>query len=201
MFSELKEKVNLESLSGELYNLLKDEKISKENMYLFIKNFLIPLIINLLSEEERRIYLENNPEDSKNGTYPRTMLFSNFPLQIKIPRTRKPGFYPSFIPKYSRSLSAEDYENLMYNTIIGTRSIESLKLSLRGLGISTKELMIKAENYLQFLKFPKAIRGKIKSTNQSENLHKELEKIRFLTGGYFQSEEILFAKWNQTCPI
>ncbi|MEO0277963.1 MAG: IS256 family transposase, partial [candidate division WOR-3 bacterium] len=34
----------------------------------------------------------------------------------------------------------------------------------------------------------------IKSTNASENLHKELDKIRINSGGYFQSEKILFAK-------
>jgi len=28
-----------------------------------------------------------------------------------------------------------------------------------------------------------------------ENLHNELEKIRLNTGGYFQSEKILYAKW------
>ena len=37
------------------------------------------------------------------------------------------------------------------------------------------------------------VRAKI--NNASENLHKELEKIRINSGGYFQSEKILFAKW------
>ncbi|MCX7726511.1 MAG: hypothetical protein N2053_06650, partial [Chitinispirillaceae bacterium] len=34
-----------------------------------------------------------------------------------------------------------------------------------------------------------------KSTNQSENINKELERIRINRGGYFQSERILFVKW------
>ncbi|MCX7727164.1 MAG: transposase [Chitinispirillaceae bacterium] len=59
----------------------------------------------------------------------------------------------------------------------------------------TKELNEKAENYLTFTKFPKELRSRIKSTNQSENINKELERIRINSGGYFQSERILFVKW------
>lgn len=58
-----------------------------------------------------------------------------------------------------------------------------------------KELKEKAEHYVMFTRFPKYLRGRIKSTNQSENIHKELERIRINSGGYFQSERILYAKW------
>ena len=51
------------------------------------------------------------------------------------------------------------------------------------------------ENYLTLTNFPQEIRKRIKSTNMSENLHKELEKIRLNTGGFFQSEKILSVKW------
>lgn len=59
----------------------------------------------------------------------------------------------------------------------------------------SKHLKTRAEAYVTFTKFPKEIRARIKSTNASENLHKELEKIRINSGGYFQSKKILYAKW------
>ena len=46
-----------------------------------------------------------------------------------------------------------------------------------------------------FMRFPEEIRSRVKSTNASENLHKELERIRRNSGGYFQSRRILEAKW------
>jgi len=58
-----------------------------------------------------------------------------------------------------------------------------------------KELRAKAEHYVTFTLFPRELRSRVKSTNMCENLHKELEKIRINTGGYFQSEKILYAKW------
>ena len=58
-----------------------------------------------------------------------------------------------------------------------------------------KELERNQELYLTFTKFPREIRARIKSTNASENLHKELDKIRINSGGYFQSEKILWVKW------
>ena len=58
-----------------------------------------------------------------------------------------------------------------------------------------KELRGKAEHYVTFTLFPEELRARVKSTNMCENLHNELEKIRLNTGGYFQSEKILYAKW------
>ena len=60
----------------------------------------------------------------------------------------------------------------------------------------SKELSRKAEHYVVFTKFPMEIRTRVKSTNASENLHKELEKIKQNGGGYFQSMRILEAKWG-----
>jgi putative transposase len=54
----------------------------------------------------------------------------------------------------------------------------------------SKELKAKAEYFVTFTHFPEEIRSRLKSTNASENLHKELEKIRLNTGGYFQSKTI-----------
>jgi len=53
-----------------------------------------------------------------------------------------------------------------------------------------------AEHYVAFTRFPMEVRSRVKSTNASENLHKELERIRINTGGYFQSREVLYAKWQ-----
>jgi len=59
-----------------------------------------------------------------------------------------------------------------------------------------KKLKRDEEKYIAFTKFPKEIRSRIKSTNASENLHKELENIRRNSGGYFQSEDMLWIKWG-----
>ena len=48
---------------------------------------------------------------------------------------------------------------------------------------------------MAFTRFPEEIRSRVKTTNASENLHKELERIRRNSGGYFQSKKILEAKW------
>lgn len=59
-----------------------------------------------------------------------------------------------------------------------------------------RELAKLSDNYLTFTHFPKELRSRLKSTNASENLHLQLEKIKLNSGGHFQSEKILFAKWN-----
>jgi len=58
-----------------------------------------------------------------------------------------------------------------------------------------EEIKSKLDLYTNFTIFSKELRSRLKSTNASENLHKEPEKIRINSGGYFQSEKILFAKW------
>ncbi len=59
-----------------------------------------------------------------------------------------------------------------------------------------KKLRREADRYLTFTRFPREIRNRIKSTSASENLHKELEKLRLNSGGYFQSERMLWIKWG-----
>ena len=65
----------------------------------------------------------------------------------------------------------------------------------RGYVHFSRELRGKAEEYVVFTRFPEEIRSRVKSTNASENLHKELKRIRRNSGGYFQSKKILEAKW------
>ena len=55
--------------------------------------------------------------------------------------------------------------------------------------IFLEEIKSKLDLYTNFTIFSKEIRSRLKSTNASENLHKELEKIRINSGGYFQSEK------------
>jgi len=69
-------------------------------------------------------------------------------------------------------------------------------LKERGYKYFAKELRGKAEEYVVYTRFPEEIRSRVKSTNASENLHKELERIRRNGGGYFQSMKILEAKWG-----
>jgi len=49
----------------------------------------------------------------------------------------------------------------------------------------------KAENYMAFFKYPESIRKFFYTTNISENINKQIERMRINLGGYFQSREVL----------
>jgi len=76
-----------------------------------------------------------------------------------------------------------------------------------------KELKVKAERYLNFLRYPEEIRKYIYTTNTAENFNRRIEEIRLRLGGYFQSieileinlflqrERLLMGKWKNPVPI
>ena len=102
------------------------------------KSLLLTWLLNNLLKEERRIFLENHPDDSGNGFYKRTLFSGNSEIQLDIPRTRHLNFYPTLIPKYSRVLSKE-YSNIVESLILSASSIEKLKISLSKLSLPFSE--------------------------------------------------------------
>ena len=93
--------------------------------------------------------------------------------------------FREMIERIERADSYEEAQKIMDNII------EMVSERHKSFG---KELTKDKEKYIEFVRFPKQIRTRIKSNNASENIHSEIEKIRLNTGGYFQSERILYAK-------
>ena len=102
----------------------------------------------------------------------------------------KKEVYKTFKEKMNKIVNADTFEEAkaMFEELLSEISKDHPHFA--------KKLRKDADKYLTFTKFPKEIRSRIKSTNASENLHKELEKIRLNSGGYFQSEKILWVKWG-----
>ena len=99
--------------------------------------------------------------------------------------------YKYFIEEIKRIEKIGDYEEAYSEFIKLTEWLKE-----KGYKHFSKELNKKAENFVAFTRFPEEIRSRIKSTNASENLHKELERIKRNSGGYFQSMRILQCKWG-----
>ena len=127
-----KKKITLEL---ELDKILR---LSKEDLYNEIISQLVPRILDEIMLAERSSYLSNNPDDSANGFYSRTMFLKNLPLKLSIPRTRSSNFFPSSIPKYKRFLP-DEYENLVESLILSSRSIESLKGTIKEMNMPISE--------------------------------------------------------------
>ena len=59
---------------------------------------------------------------------------SSIPILLSIPKTTRAPFFPSCIPKYSRTLP-DSYKNLVESLILSSKSINYLKMSLTKLNL------------------------------------------------------------------
>jgi transposase-like protein len=107
----------------------ESEKVKSETLL----STLLAEVLNLIMNAEREIHVEKTG-DSKNGFYPRHLLAGTTPVEASIPRTRSSSFFPSIIPKYSRVLR-EQYQKLVENILISSKSIQSLKQTLSNLNL------------------------------------------------------------------
>ena len=118
-----------------IYNLL--DNISNVNEIISNSTIqsLLSLILNSIMLKERDLFLLQNPNSSKNGFYNRKHFsISSIPIPLSIPRTRHAPFFPSCIPKYSRTLP-DSYKNLVESLILSSKSINYLKMSLTKLNL------------------------------------------------------------------
>lgn len=101
-----------------------------------IKAFLLngmSTLINRANTAERRVYLNNNPEDTANGFSPsRNIMMGTTPVTVSVPRTRSSNFYPQLFTKYERTIP-EDYEAILRELILNAKNFSSVKRTLRGL--------------------------------------------------------------------
>ena len=107
-------------------------------------------LVNKQFLKERQFYLNNNTDDKDNGFSPeRSFQIGTMPVNLNIPRSRN-GFYPAILPKYQRYLS-DDYQELLYQIILGATSFSSALRTMQGLGFSyskeqLEELLLELED-------------------------------------------------------
>lgn len=103
-----------------------------------LKDFFIENMNELVNKQflkEREFYLNNNPDDKANGFCPeRPFQIGTMPISMNIPRSRN-GFYPAILPKYQRYLP-DDYQELLYQILLGATSFSSALRTMKGLGFS-----------------------------------------------------------------
>ena len=83
-------------------------------------------IMQRLMLEERGLFLEENEADKGNGFYERSLLTANGLIEdLRVPRTRSKGFYPSILPgKRKAQVDLGDLVLIMFSCGINTRKIQ-----------------------------------------------------------------------------
>ena len=83
-------------------------------------------IMQRLMLEERGLFLEENEADKGNGFYERLSLTANGLIEdLRVPRTRSKGFYPSILPgKRKAQVDLGDLVLIMFSCGINTRKIQ-----------------------------------------------------------------------------
>ena len=85
--------------------------------------------------KERSMYLDEHPEDRANGfAPPRQLHVKTTPVNIERPRSRN-GFYPAILPKHQRHVPG-DYQQLLEQVLLETRSFRSGLRTLQAMGLS-----------------------------------------------------------------
>ncbi len=95
---------------------------------------LISRFIDYVMQQEREVFLRENPQEKGNGFYHRNFNLSTIPLELHVPTTRTRNFKSALLPAYQRCLP-EYYENIMTSFILSSRSIESAKSAVQMLGL------------------------------------------------------------------
>lgn len=100
---------------------------------------LLGLLMSSTGAAERKIYLEDSPEDRPNGFYNRALQLGSIPVDIRVPRTRSGDFRPSSLPiRYQRGYS-EEIESILMSLLASSRSINAAKSALKKMGLSSSE--------------------------------------------------------------
>src|SRR5215470_9565788 len=59
---------------------------------------LLGLLLSNTGTAERRVFLQNTPQDRANGFYERAVQVGTVPVEVRVPRTRKGEFRPASLP-------------------------------------------------------------------------------------------------------
>ena len=135
-----------------LSELFGEKKEIKELFFEFMKE-QFSRFIETLSVEERDAYCEKTG-DSKNGFYERKFetMFGKIE-DVKVPRTRRGGFYPSFLERYHRkTFELEEIVISMYQGGCSTRDIAKMLNGLLGESYSPWMVSRITNNVIDLLK-------------------------------------------------
>ncbi|MCX7725553.1 MAG: IS256 family transposase [Chitinispirillaceae bacterium] len=128
----------LTTIINNLIQNLASGNINPSQFYDEVKSSILPIILNTIMKEEREIHLQHNQNDYANGFHNKTLFLNQQPIDVKVPRTRSSNFFPTSIPKYSRIIS-DEYSNLIESLLLSSKSLQSLKLSLKKLNLPYSE--------------------------------------------------------------
>jgi transposase-like protein len=114
--------------------------------------------LNILFESERKLFLQESPDDKGNGAYRRQVVAGSLPLEVDVPRVRSGTFRPSLLPeKYARGFT-DEMQALLTGLLASSRSVSAAKNSLSRMGLpySGKDLDTVAKEFIEMVKLKNA---------------------------------------------
>ena len=77
---------------------------------------LLESVMELIMNQERNFFLENDEDNKANGYYERSLNTGSFKLNINVPRDRKGRFRPQILPDPYKRVN-EDYIDLLMSLV------------------------------------------------------------------------------------
>lgn len=109
---------------------------------------LLESIIELIMNQERNIFLQNDSENKANGYYERNLNAGSFKLNINVPRDRKGKFIPKILPEPYKRVD-QNYLNLLMSLVSNGYSESKIDSTLKNLGLNySKQHMSIIKNQL-----------------------------------------------------
>lgn len=106
--------------------------------------------MNLLMQAERKLHLEQNPEDKGNGSFSRQLGTAIGKLNLEVPRDRDGDFRPAILPDpYQRDY--REREELLESLLLNSYSPNAIQRTLHGLNLhyNPKEVESLKNHYLE----------------------------------------------------
>ena len=101
----------------------------------FIPQEFFTWLFKHLGLAHRAIYLKNNPQDKGNGFYQRKLQIGAISFPVDVARTRCGNFRPFFLPPSHTRYLPEEYHDLAYSFLLGSRSIQSASQALQNINL------------------------------------------------------------------
>lgn len=115
------------------------DRVLESSMADFSIRELLGLLLSSTGSAERKVFLENTPQDRPNGFYERAVQLGTIPVDVRVPRTRKGDFRPASLPTRYRRGYADEVESLLTGLLGSSRSVNAAKNALRKMGLSNSE--------------------------------------------------------------
>ena len=109
---------------------------------------LLESVVELVMNQERNFFLENDEDNKANGYYERNLNTGSFKLNINVPRDRKGKFRPQILPDPYKRVN-EDYIDLLMSLVSNGYSESKIDSTLKSLGLNySKQHMDKIKKEL-----------------------------------------------------